>query len=152
MIKRILAALTALVALIACSSTADTATPSTRAAAPSTTSSEVTPEPMTAHEVCLAFIAPDDPESLLITIPDVLTSLESPMSEATISTLLEINAKLVELIEVAPADLAAILREIQLPFQQTEDVATDGGGAFTLDTGAAADGVITLVNRCGDEF
>jgi hypothetical protein len=154
--RYVLLAVAALVALTACSSTTDTATPSTAAPTVTTTNSPtpvmVTPEPMSAREVCAEFVGVRDPNALLTRIPEVLNSVDVPMPEETVNAMLDINGQLDDLIERAPADLAALLREIQLPFQQAEDAVNGGGGKVNLDTGAARDGVIELVIQCPDDL
>jgi ABC-type Fe3+-hydroxamate transport system substrate-binding protein len=151
--RYVLLTVAALVALTACSSTTDTATPST---AVTTTNSPtpvmVTPEPMSAREVCAEFVGVRDPNALLTRIPEVLTSLGPTVSEDAMQDMLDIHVELESLIDSAPSDLAAILREVDLPFQQAEDVYNGGGGSLRLDTSAAADGVVELVIQCPDDL
>jgi hypothetical protein len=115
------------------------------------------PDPTTTPErtvdalaACEAFIGDGGASSLMQRVPAALNSIGPELDAATAQELVDIADEIAEAIAVAPADIAVHLRSVQLPFQQAADALAGGGGAITLDTGAARDAVTPLLSACVD--
>lgn len=87
---------------------------------------------------------------LLERIPESINAIGPDLGAEQLDELLAINAELGEAIEAAPADVAAPLRSLQVPFQQVQDVYDAGGGELSMDTSGVAGDVTALMEACVD--
>ena len=156
----IVLAVAAALLLVSCAGDDDTAgmagptgTPSTRPIEPTPEEPESTPtgQPTAdALAACEAFIGDAGDDTLMQRVPAALNSIGPELDAASTQELVDIAAEIAAAIAVAPAEIAVHLRSIQLPFQQAADALAGGGGAVTLDTGAARDAVAPLLMACAD--
>ena len=158
-IRAVLAgAVLTLVALVGCSGggAGVSASPSESRSDPSVTSTPspdpTSPPPRDALAACEAFIGDAGEASLMQRVPDALTSVGPTLDTYTAQVMAGIGRLIDEAIAVAPADIAAHLRSVQIPFQQAADAlaAGGGGGPITLNTGAARDAIPPLLAACAD--
>jgi len=106
--------------------------------------------PADALAACEAFIGDAGDNTLMQRVPAALNSIGPELDAASTQELVDIAAEIAAAIAVAPAEIAVHLRSVQLPFQQAADALAGGGGAITLDTGAARDAVAPLLMACAD--
>jgi hypothetical protein len=147
-----------LVVLVGCGGGAVgvSASPAESQADPSATSTPApdptSPPPRDALAACEAFIGDAGEASLMQRVPDALTSIGPTLDTYTAQVMAGIGRQIDEAIAVAPADIAAHLRSVQIPFQQAADAlaAGGGGGPITLNTGAARDAIPPLLAACAD--
>jgi hypothetical protein len=148
-------AMLTLVALVGCGSGVS-ASPSESRSEPSVTSTPApdptSPPPRDALAACESFIGDAGEASLMQRVPDALTSIGPTLDTYTAQVMAGIGRQIDEAIAVAPADIAAHLRSVQIPFQQAADAlaAGGGGGPITLNTGAARDAIPPLLAACAD--
>jgi hypothetical protein len=83
-------------------------------------------------------------------VTDALTSVGPTLDTYEAQVMAGIGRQIDEAIAVAPADIAAHLRSVQVPFQQAAYALAAGGGEMTLDTGAARDAIPPLLAACAD--
>ena len=156
--KAVLAgAVLTLVALVGCGggATGVSASPSESRSEPSVTSTPsagpTSPPPRDALAACELFIGDGGEASLMMKrVPDALTSIGPTLDTYTAQVMAGIGRQIDEAIAVAPADIAAHLRSVQIPFQQAADALAAGGGPVTLNTGAARDAIPPLMAACAD--
>lgn len=127
----------------ACSSTGGTPAVAT----PPAPSSAVTVDALAA---CRGFFGDDSATALVNRIPDALLGIGAQLDQAHALQLASISTELDKLIAMAPADLAAGLREMQTPFAQASDALTTGG-AVTLNTGATRDALPRIMAACASD-
>lgn len=119
-------------------------------AAPTSTAPASSAATKSVDKACSAIIDEASGESVLERIPDSLIGIGSSLSGDQLDELVSINAALREAIDVAPADIAAPLRSLQVPFQQVQDVVDAGGGSLDMDTSGVAKDVTALMSACAD--
>ena len=147
-----------LFALVGCSGSSDTAgvspSPSESRSEPSVTSTPspdpTSPPPRDALAACELFIGDAGEASLMQRVTDALTSIGPTLDTYTAQVMAGIGRLIDEAIAVAPADIAAHLRSVQIPFQQAAYALAAGGGEMTLNTGAARDAIPPLLAACAD--
>lgn len=118
-------------------------------AAPATAAVSTASAKPDAHAACMRLVGDGGEESLLQRAPEALSDHLTPEMTATDArALARISAEIEAIIEIAPAELAARLRSLQLPFRQAADALEAGGGSVTLDTGAVHDAIVPLMDAC----
>ena len=149
--------LVALAALVGCSGSGTAGVSPSRSESRSEPSVTSTPSPdptsppaRDALAACEAFIGDAGEASLMQRVPDALTSIGPTLDTYTAQVMAGIGRLIDEAIAVAPAEIAAHLRSVQIPFQQAADALAAGGGEMTLSTGAARDAIPPLLAACAD--
>jgi hypothetical protein len=87
---------------------------------------------------------------LLERIPESINAIGPDLGGEQLDELLIINAELGLAIEVAPPEVAAPLRSIQVPFQTVNDAVAEGGGSLNIDTSGLAEDITSLMSECVD--
>lgn len=97
-----------------------------------------------ADAACSAVMETD----LLMRIPDSIIAIGDSLGGEQLDELLAINDELGDAIDVAPPEIAAPLRSLQVPFQTVQDAVDGGGGELNIDTSDVAEDVTSLMEEC----